>query len=238
MGKSVLRRIMSFGLSAALAVGSTAFPQFGQTAVKAADAGIQDFSLGDVTMLDEYSVNAFDKELDYLLAFDTNKLLAGFRQNAGLNTYGASRYGGWENTNIAGHAVGHYMTAIAQAYQNPSITDEQRAELYKRMKTLIDGLVECQKNSKGKQGFIWAAAHPNGTGVEVQFDNVEAGKSNIINEAWVPWYTMHKIIAGIVDIYNATGYAPAKDLGSNLGDWVYNRASGWNEQKRRTVLSI
>ena len=237
MAKSILRRFMSLGLSAALIAGSTAFPQFGQTAL-AADANISDFSLTDVTMLDDYSVNAFDKELDYLLAFDTNKLLSGFRSNAGLNTYGASRYGGWENTNIAGHAVGHYLTAIAQAYQNPNLTDTQRSELYKRMTTLIDGLRECQKNSKGKPGLIWAAAHPNGTGVEVQFDNIEAGKSNIINEAWVPWYTMHKIIQGIVDIYNATGYQPALELGSNLGDWVYNRTTTWNDQKHRTVLSI
>ncbi|MBR5166102.1 MAG: glycoside hydrolase family 127 protein [Ruminococcus sp.] len=238
MGKSVLRRVMSFGLSAVIVAGSTVFPQFGQTAAQAADAGIQDFSIGDVTMLDEYSVNAFNKEVEYLLSFDTNKLLAGFRQNAGLNTYGATRYGGWENTNIAGHTVGHYMTAIALAYQNPSLTDKQRSDLYKRMTTLVDGLRECQKNSKGKPGLIWAPSHPNGTGVEVQFDNVEAGKSNIISEAWVPWYTMHKLMAGIVDIYNATGYAPAKDLGSDLGDWVYNRCKTWNDQKHRTVLSI
>ena len=238
MENKFLRRIMSFGLSAALIAGSTSFPQFDKTSVFAADAGIKDFSISDVTMLDEYSVNAFDKELDYLLAFDTNRLLAGFRENAGLNTYGAKRYGGWENTNIAGHSVGHYMTAIAQAYQNPSLTDQQRSDLYKRMTTLIDGIRECQKNSKGKPGLIWAPTHPNGTGVEVQFDNVEAGKSNIISEAWVPWYTMHKLIAGIVDIYNATEYGPAKELGSNLGDWVYNRSSSWNDQKRRTVLSI
>ena len=241
MKKSFIRRVMSFGLSALLVATSTAFPSFGQSATitaEAADAGIKNFSIADVTMLDEYSVNAFEKELDYLLAFDMNKLLAGFRSNAGLNTYGATRYGGWENTNIAGHSVGHYMTAIAQAYQNPSITEAQRSELYKRMTTLIDGLRECQKNSKGKPGLIWAASHPNGTGVEVQFDNVEAGKSNIISEAWVPWYTIHKIMAGIVDIYDATGYAPAKELGSNLGDWVYNRCKTWNDQKHRTVLSI
>ncbi|MBP5580352.1 MAG: glycoside hydrolase family 127 protein, partial [Ruminococcus sp.] len=229
-------RLTSFGIAAALMCSVTNFPTAGISA--ADDANIRNFSISDVTMTDAYSVNAFNKELDYLLAFDTNRLLAGFRENAGLNTNGAKRYGGWENTNIAGHSVGHYMTAIAQAYQNPSLTEEQRSALYKRMTTLIDGLRQCQQNSKGKPGLIWAASHPNGTGVEVQFDNVEAGKSNIINEAWVPWYTMHKLIAGIVDIYDATGYATAKDLGSALGDWVYNRCKTWNDQKHRTVLSI
>ncbi|WP_080676315.1 beta-L-arabinofuranosidase domain-containing protein [Ruminococcus flavefaciens] len=231
-------RMTSFGIAAALMFNFSDFSSFKTSAATADDMKIRDFSISDVTMTDAYSVNAFNKELDYLLAFDTNRLLAGFRENAGLNTNGAKRYGGWENTNIAGHSVGHYMTAIAQAYQNPSITEEQRSALYKRMTTLIDGLRQCQKSSKGKPGLIWAASHPNGTGVEVQFDNVEAGKSNIISEAWVPWYTMHKLIAGIVDIYDATGYATAKDLGSDLGDWVYNRCKTWNDQKRRTVLSI
>ena len=207
-------------------------------AASSADMDIQDFPLSDVAMLDSYSTNAFSKELEYLLSFDTNRLLAGFRENAGMNTFGAKRYGGWENTNIAGHTVGHYLSAVAQAYQNPSITEKQRSELYGKITAIIDGMRECQKNSKGKTGFVWAAAHPNGTGVEVQFDNVEAGKSNIISEAWVPWYTMHKLIAGIVDVYNATGYSTAKDLGSDLGDWVYNRCKTWNDSKHNTVLSI
>ncbi len=201
-------------------------------------ADIKDFSIADVTMTDAYCTNAFSKEMDYLMAFDTEKLLAGFRQNAGLSTNGATRYGGWENTNIAGHSVGHYLTAIAQAYQNPTITAEQKNALYSRMKILIDGMQQCQKNSKGKTGFLWAAPVPSDGNVERQFDRVEIGKANIFDDAWVPWYTMHKLIAGIVDVYKATGYAPAKEVGSNLGDWVYNRCSKWSEQTHRTVLSI
>lgn len=66
------------------------------TKVYAADLNINDFSLNDVTMLDNYCTNAFTLELSYLLSLDTNKLLAGFRENAKLRTNGASRYGGWE----------------------------------------------------------------------------------------------------------------------------------------------
>ena len=63
-------------------------------AASSADMDIQDFPLSDVAMLDSYSTNAFSKELEYLLSFDTNRLLAGFRENAGMNTFGAKRYGG------------------------------------------------------------------------------------------------------------------------------------------------
>ena len=237
MRSKTLSRLTAAALSAILAAGSASIPQCTFES-EAADISISDFSISDITMLDEYSVNAFDKEIDYLLSFENDRLLAGFRENAGLNTNGAKRYGGWENTNIAGHAVGHYLTALAQAYQNPTISAEQKSTILAKMKSLIDGLRECQKNSKGKAGFLWAAAHPSGTSVEVQFDNVEAGKTNIINEAWVPWYTMHKLIAGIVDIYNATGYDTAKDLASDLGDWVYARCKTWDQRKHNTVLSI
>ncbi len=202
------------------------------------ESGIMDFAISDVTMTDDYCTNAFDKEMEYLLSFDTEKLLAGFRDNAGLSTNGATRYGGWENTNIAGHCVGHYLTALAQAYQNPSLSSSQRDALYKRMKTLIDGMQTCQQHSRGKRGFLWAAPVPSDGNVERQFDRVEIGKANIFDDAWVPWYTMHKLIAGIIDVYKATGYAPAKQVGSDLGDWVYNRVSGWSQQTQRTVLSI
>lgn len=236
MKKNLFRRIVSVCSAAAMicGIGITAdLPE-----VNAYEADIVDFSLSDLTMTDAYCTNAFEKEMEYLLAFDTERLLAGFRDNAGLSTNGAKRYGGWENTNIAGHSVGHYLTAIAQAYQNPNTTAEQKDALYNRMKTLIDGMKTCQQHSRGKTGFLWAAPVPSDGNVERQFDRVEIGKANIFDDAWVPWYTMHKLIAGLVDVYKATGYAPAKEVGSSLGDWVYNRASGWNDQTHRTVLSI
>lgn len=211
---------------------------FNITDANAKEADISDFSIADIIMTDDYCTNAFDKEMEYLLAFDTERLLAGFRDNAGLSTNGAKRYDGWENTNIAGHCVGHYLTAIAQAYQNPTITEKEKSELYSRMKTLIDGMQQCQNNSRGKPGFLWAAPVPSDGNVERQFDRVDIGKANIFDDAWVPWYTMHKLIAGISDVYKATGYAPAKEVVSKLGDWVYNRCSNWSEQTQRTVLSI
>lgn len=242
MQKQLFKRAASAALALSVACGlGSVYPGCSReylNEASAADIEIKDFSLSDVTMLDSYCTNGFSKELEYLLSFDTDRLLAGFRENAGLSTNGAKKYGGWENTNIAGHAVGHYLSAVAQAYQNPSITDAQKNELMGKMKALIDGMRECQKNSKGKPGFIWAGGHPNSNNVEVQFDNVEVGKANIFDDAWVPWYTMHKLIAGIIDVYKATGYTTAKDLGSDLGDWVYNRCMTWDANKQRTVLSI
>ena len=74
-------------------------------AASAADIAIEDFSIADVTMADAYCTNAFSKEVEYLLSLDTNRLLVGFRENAKMNTQGAQRYAGWENSLIAGHTV-------------------------------------------------------------------------------------------------------------------------------------
>ena len=116
MKHNIGHRITSLCMAAALTLGiGNAMPKDSLTAPHTAHAAtidIQDFGLNDVTMLDSYSTNAFSLELAYLLSFDTNRLLAGFRENAKLSTNGAQRYGGWENTLIAGHTVGHYLTAL------------------------------------------------------------------------------------------------------------------------------
>jgi DUF1680 family protein len=69
----------------------------------------------------------------------------------------------------------------------------------------------------------------------VHFDVVE-GKAT--GNQWVPWYTMHKLIAGLVDVYKYEGSAPALAIASKLGDWVYNRVSGWDPTVRSRVMGI
>ena len=75
------------------------------------------FSLRNVTLKDAYLINAFEKEVLYLTAFDTDKLLAGFRETAGVDMRGAERYPGWESMLIGGHSLGHYMSASAAVIQ-------------------------------------------------------------------------------------------------------------------------
>ena len=196
------------------------------------------FDLEQVEQYDEYCANALQLEVDYLVSFDADRLLAGFRETAGLDMKGKKRYDGWENTLIGGHTMGHYLTACAQAYANPGISKEDKDKLYAIITELIDGLLECQQNSKGKPGFVFGATILDKNNVEQQFDNVEKGRANIITEAWVPWYTMHKIIAGVVDVYKLTGYENARTLASGLGDWTYERSSKWSIDKQKQVLSI
>ena len=196
-----------------------------------------EYKLSDVLVKDSYCQNAYEKDLAYLKSFDTDRLLAGFYETAGL-TVKKMRYGGWENMLIGGHTMGHYLTAAAQGYANAAATGKDKADLFEIITTLVDGLLECQKNSKGKPGFVFGATIADPSNVEKQFDYVEEGKTNIITEAWVPWYTMHKILDGLVNVYKYMGYEEALTVASGIGDWTYDRASKWSEDTHRTVLSI
>ncbi len=196
------------------------------------------FGNNEVRMEDEYCENAFELEVDYLLSLDTDRLLAGFRETAGLDTKGAKRYDGWENSLIGGHTLGHYLSACAHAFSNAGISEDDRDAISEKINAIVDGLYECQKNSKGKPGFIFGAKLANRANVEAQFDNIEHGKTNISSEAWVPWYTMHKIIAGLLDVSEFTGSEKALEVAEGLGDWTYERVSGWSDAVHNTVLSI
>ena len=195
------------------------------------------YGLDQVKMLDPYCVNAFEKDVAYLEKLDVERLLAGFYETAGL-AMPKMRYSGWENMLIGGHTLGHYLTAVSQAYANAQCSAKAKEILLDRIHRAIDGLLECQAHSQGKPGYVFGAIIKDPANVELQFDLVEQNKTNIITEAWVPWYTMHKILDGIVNVYRLTGYEPALTLGSGIGDWTYARASAWSEETHRTVLGI
>ena len=102
------------------------------------------FSLRNVTMKDSYLINAFEKEVLYLTAFDTDKLLAGFRETAGVDMRGVERYPGWESMLIGGHTLGHYMTACVRCCESANCKEEDRQKMLQILKRLAEGLKECQ----------------------------------------------------------------------------------------------
>lgn len=198
---------------------------------------IQTFSSGNVVVSDAYLCNAARKELEYLLSLDSDRLLSSFRANAGLPN-ACRPYDGWENTLIGGHTMGHYLTALSQAYASTFYTAEQKAAILQKLGGIVAELSKCQENSRGKEGFLWGATAINPKNVEFQFDCVEDGKTNIKTEAWVPWYTMHKIIAGLIAAYRLAGNGQALEVAEKLGKWTYRRVRRLTKKRRLRVLSV
>lgn len=231
---SKIKKLISAVLAASMLAGCGTSQIQGGTPALEINTPISDYSVKDVELTDTFFDNALDKEISYLLSLDNDRLLANFRKNGGVDWKGCEPYNGWENSLIGGHTMGHYLTALAQAYVNPAASDSKRKKVYEKMTAIVDGLSECQRDS----GFLWGANIINFSNHEIQFDNVERGKSDLFNEAWVPWYTMHKIFEGLISVYEIAGYEPSIEIAKKLGDWVCERTDKWSDDTRNTVLSI
>ncbi|HEX3021395.1 MAG TPA: beta-L-arabinofuranosidase domain-containing protein [Lachnospiraceae bacterium] len=171
---------------------------------------------GKVTIKDPYLMKSFEKEIAYLEALEPDRLVAGFLDRAGLPMK-AERYPGWEVTEIQGHTLGHYLTALSQAYS--STLD---SSMLQKLEYTISELARSQSEN----GYLFAWN-------EEIFDRVENRKP-----AWVPWYTMHKILAGLISVCKHTGIKQALHVTERLGDWIADRANKWSKETQATVLSV
>lgn len=171
---------------------------------------------GEVRVKDPFLIRSLELEKEYLLSLDPDRLLAGFRETAGKKAK-AILYPGWESTEIRGHTMGHYLTALSQLWAY-----DQDPKVFDRINKIVDELAACQR----KDGYL--SAFP-----ETLFDRVERKEP-----AWVPWYTMHKIISGVTAAYRLCGVQKAYGIMKSLADWVANRVLAWSDEVRDTVLAV
>lgn len=176
----------------------------------------KDYGLRSVQVTDAYRKNALEKELSYLRSLDADRLMAGFYETRGL-TPRKIRYGGWESLDIKGHTLGHFITALVQAFEETG-----NAELSEKLAYMMAELKKCQHEN----GYL--SAFP-----EEQFDRLERKE-----EAWVPWYTLHKILAGITAVYQITGNTDAGEIMTALADWVAGRVNWWDEAMQKQILAV
>ena len=115
---------------------------------------LQEFPLDQVQITDSYQQNLFSKDLTYILTtLDSDRLLAGFKAvSTGSNP--TNLYGGWENTNIRGHTMGHWLSAMAHAYQQTKASD---ATLAGQIKTKLDDVISKLKSYQLSSGFLFAS---------------------------------------------------------------------------------
>ncbi|KAL3647606.1 hypothetical protein CASFOL_008574 [Castilleja foliolosa] len=143
--------------------------------------------------------------LDYLLMLDVDRLVWSFRKTALLETRGEP-YGGWEgpDAELRGHFVGHYLSASAQMWAST-----HNDTLKNKMTAVVSALSACQE----KIGTGYLSAFP----TEL-FDRLEA-----IVPVWAPYYTIHKILAGLLDQYTLAGNEQALNMTIRMVDYFYNR---------------
>jgi DUF1680 family protein len=169
------------------------------------------FDSKDVRLLDGPFKQAMDLDAKYLLSLEPDRLLSGFRREAGLQP-AARVYGGWESRGIAGHSLGHYLSACSRMYQ-----DTGNGQFLDRVNYIVGQLAECQQTN----GDGYVAAIPNGKKI---FDEISRGDVRTrdfdLNGGWVPWYTLHKEFAGLIDAWRFCGSTQALMVATNLAGWT------------------
>ncbi|MCM3872802.1 MAG: glycoside hydrolase family 127 protein [Pyrinomonadaceae bacterium] len=186
------------------------------------------FDLADVRLLDGPFKKAMLLDSAYLLRLEPDRLLSWFRKEAGLKPKGEV-YGGWEARGIAGHSLGHYLTACAMMFAS---TGDVRFR--QRVNYIVTELELCQRAN----GNGYVAAIPNGKKI---FNEVAAGDIRSqgfdLNGGWVPWYTMHKVFAGLLDANQFCGNRKALTVAVKLADWADATLANLTEEQFQRMLA-
>ncbi|WDF36364.1 glycoside hydrolase family 127 protein [Streptomyces sp. T12] len=184
---------------------------------------VQPFPLPDVTLLDGPFRDNQRRNTAYLRFVDIDRLLHTFRRNVALPST-AQPCGGWEGPDVElrGHSTGHLLSGLALTYADTGDT-----ELRDKGRRLVAALAECQAASPAAGfGAGYLSAFP-----ESFFDRLEAGTG-----VWAPYYTLHKIMAGLVDQYRLAGSEQALDVVLRKGAWVDRRTANLSYEQMQRVL--
>jgi DUF1680 family protein len=188
---------------------------------------LEAFPLSAVRQLDGPFLEAQKRDEAYLLKLEPDRILHNFRVNAGLEAK-APVYGGWESVltwadiRAHGHTLGHYLTAASLMFASTA-----HDEMKRRVDYIVGELKECQ--DAVKTGLI--CAFPDNT---TQIENLVAGRRAI----GVPWYTLHKIFAGLRDAHLFCGSTLAREVLVKLSDWAGDITQGMTDEQFQRMLGI
>jgi DUF1680 family protein len=186
----------------------------------AAPLAARAFPLRQVRLLSGTCYTLQDRNRFYLHTLESDRLLHTFRLTAGLPST-ARQLGGWERPDIElrGHFTGHYLTASALMYA--STGDEL---LRSKARSLVAELGKCQAANGGG----WLAAFPP--------EFMQRLKERL--PVWAPWYTLHKIMAGLLDVHEHCGDAQALDVAVGMAGWARRWAGGIGEAEMARLLEV
>ncbi len=190
----------------------------------------QMFGLGDVTLLEGPFKHARDLNTKVLLEYDADRLLAPFRKEAGLPEK-AKSYSNWEG--LDGHVGGHYLSALAMTYASTG-----NADCKKKMDYVVSEIAACQE-ANSKNNADWGKGYAGGVPKsKMIWSAFKTGDFREYRAAWVPWYNVHKMYAGLRDAWLYGGNEEAKAIFLKFCDWGINITSGLNDDQMQSMLDV
>ncbi|HWC97808.1 MAG TPA: beta-L-arabinofuranosidase domain-containing protein [Candidatus Sulfopaludibacter sp.] len=196
------------------------------------------FPMQQVKLLPGIYGEAAEWNRGYMGRLTADRLLFNFRQNAGLSTGDAKPFGGWEaaadgkrGTELRGHFTGHYLSAAAQLYASEGDKDAKA-----KGDEMVAGLAKCQQKLSG--GYL--SAFP----IEL-FDRLDnlSGKPRSTDPGapglpWAPFYTVHKIMAGLYDMHRLTGNREALQVVEGMAGWADSWSASKSEAHMQEILNV
>jgi DUF1680 family protein len=184
---------------------------------------IQPFPMSQVKLLPGPFVEAREWNRGYLQRLDADRLLHNFRVNSGLAS-SAKPLGGWEkngpgrDSELRGHFTGHYLSGVALMY---AATGDR--ELKSKGDYMVAELAKVQQ----KWGGGYLSAFPT-----EWFDRLDARKN-----VWAPYYTIHKVMAGMFDMYQLGGNKQALEVLQGMSGWVDQWTASKSEEHMQDILN-
>lgn len=189
-------------------------------------AQCQPFQMNQVHLLPSRFQENMKRDSAWMMSVSVNSLLQSFRNTSGAFSSREGGYmtmkklGGWEalDCDLRGHITGHLLSAYATLYAQ---TGSQAVKM--KADSIVNGLAEVQQ-AYGRGGYLSAFA-------EGLIDRNIQGKS-----VWAPFYTLHKIVQGLIDQYQMMGNEKALEMAKGMGDWAYNKLKPLSEETRKLMI--
>lgn len=194
------------------------------------------FPLSAVRLKPSIFLDAVDADRAYLLSLDPDRLLHNFRKGAGLAPKG-ELYGGWEARGIAGHTLGHYLSACSLLLAQTG--DE---EALRRVCYIVAELAATQ--AAHGDGYVGATTVERDAVIldgKIVYEEVRRGEIRSgpfdLNGGWVPLYTWHKVHAGLLDAHGFCGSDEALAVARGMADYLVGVFAGLDDAQVQRVLA-
>jgi DUF1680 family protein len=176
------------------------------------------FPPGQVKLLPGPFRHARELDRKYLRSLAPDQLLHTFWLNAGIAST-AKPLGGWEapECELRGHFVGHYLSACALL-----VAADGDAVLGRNAAAVVAGMADCQARI--------------GTGYLSAFPDSFIDRVDNRQPVWAPWYTLHKVLAGLVDMHRLAGNRQALAVATGFADWIDRRYAAMPDDRMQAML--
>jgi hypothetical protein len=192
---------------------------------------VQPFPITQVRLLPSPFLEAAEWNRGYLSRLAADRMLHSFRLTAGLPST-AEPLGGWEiyvepnpgqprrssEGELRGHFTGHFLSASAQLYASMGDKEAKAKGDY-----MVAELAKCQQKL-GAGGYL--SAFPT-----EWFDRLAARRP-----VWAPYYTIRKIMAGMLDMYQLAGSRQALAVLEGMSNWADEWTKSNTEEHMQDIL--